>query len=266
MTRATPKPWTEEELTLLQQLRAAGMLWPDIALRTGHSAASCSTTHSALSVRRQLKTEQDVTAEQPLYPKRPWTEGEITRLMRLREIEQLKWVEIDAMLFRVPGSSCGKYESLRRRKVPFLDDETGAFEQRPWHQPKKVPVHNDLTAEFFGDPLPGRSALDKKTRRRDTLAAAHRFSLGANPPEADAADRAGTVMAAIRLDFTTRAIPRSTWKIIFRQMRIINRESKMAYEDMIIFGTGCLQTGPDVPDFIRRVHPSNLDIRLMGQR
>ena len=40
----------------------------------------------------------------------------------------------------------------------------------------------------------------------------------------------------------------------------------MADEDRLIFGTGFLQIGPGVPDFIRRVHPSNVAIRLLEPR
>ena len=67
----------------------------------------------------------------------------------------------------------------------------------------------------------------------------------------------------LRLGFTTRDIPRPLWKAIYRQLRIVNREAKQAQRDMMIFGTGCLETGPHLPDFIRAVHPANLAIDLM---
>lgn len=67
----------------------------------------------------------------------------------------------------------------------------------------------------------------------------------------------------VRLKFTTRRITRVEWRAIWRQLRIVNRETRMADQDCAIFGTGFLQTGPDVPDFIRRVHPSNVAVRLL---
>lgn len=73
-------------------------------------------------------------------------------------------------------------------------------------------------------------------------------------------------MSALRLDFTTRAISWPTWKAIWRQLRIVNRETALANQDMRMFGTGYLQTGPQVPDFIRRVHPSNVAISMLDGR
>lgn len=46
---------------------------------------------------------------------------------------------------------------------------------------------------------------------------------------------------------------RSTWKRFYRQMRIIRREQSKAFTDAMIFGTGVVYCGPDVPDFIRHV-------------
>lgn len=72
---------------------------------------------------------------------------------------------------------------------------------------------------------------------------------------------------SFRMSFTTRAIDRPTWRALWRQLRIVNRETDMATRDMVTFGTGFLRTGAGVPDYIRRVHPSNALIKLMdGQR
>lgn len=71
-------------------------------------------------------------------------------------------------------------------------------------------------------------------------------------------------MMALKLSFTTRSINRAQWRALYRQLRIVNRETLLAWEDIFIFGTGYLQTGPDVPDFIRRVHPAYVEIPLMG--
>lgn len=73
-------------------------------------------------------------------------------------------------------------------------------------------------------------------------------------------------MRPFRLSFTTRAISRAQWKALWRQLRIVNREVKVASEDSAIFGTGFLETGPQVKDFIRRVHPAHVQIPLMGGR
>lgn len=72
-------------------------------------------------------------------------------------------------------------------------------------------------------------------------------------------------MMALNLSFTTRSITRPQWRALWRQLRIVNRETLLAWEDIFISGAGYLQTGPDVPDFIRRVHPADVEIPLMGR-
>jgi hypothetical protein len=46
---------------------------------------------------------------------------------------------------------------------------------------------------------------------------------------------------------------RAQWKYVHRQMRIVWRESQKTLADVMIFGTGFTQFGPDVPDGIRHV-------------
>ncbi|MDB5405214.1 MAG: hypothetical protein JWL84_126 [Rhodospirillales bacterium] len=46
---------------------------------------------------------------------------------------------------------------------------------------------------------------------------------------------------------------RAAWKIYWRQLRIIRRESAKAMTDCVLFGTGVVECGPDVPDFVRHV-------------
>jgi len=72
-------------------------------------------------------------------------------------------------------------------------------------------------------------------------------------------------MLALKLSFTTRAIPRQLWRSLYRSLRIVNREARHAAQDCAVFGTGCLEIGPNVPDGIRRVHPANADGALMGE-
>lgn len=64
--------------------------------------------------------------------------------------------------------------------------------------------------------------------------------------------------------FKTRKITRAQWKTIWRQQRIINRETRKADLDCHVFGTGFLEVGAHVPDFIRRVDPSTVVIEHEG--
>jgi len=46
---------------------------------------------------------------------------------------------------------------------------------------------------------------------------------------------------------------REQWRKHYRQLRIIRREAWKACQDMIIFGTGAVKVGADVPDLIQYV-------------
>ncbi len=70
----------------------------------------------------------------------------------------------------------------------------------------------------------------------------------------------------IKLSFTTREISKPLWRQLYRQLRIVNRETQAAAADMIVFGTGAIRIGPEVPDFIQRVHPANADGLLLERK
>ncbi|SDD94290.1 hypothetical protein SAMN05216337_1017108 [Bradyrhizobium brasilense] len=149
-------PWTDDDRAKLLQLRADGNPWKDIALELGRPVLSCRTIHGNL-----------VRASTPLAErKRRWTEAEVAEMIRLREVEHKPWSQIDALLQRPDGGSAQKYEGLRLPKKPVAPHLTGgrvndaaAIADR---EKRRGLEHPTLTAAFFGDPLPGRSALDKR--------------------------------------------------------------------------------------------------------
>lgn len=51
----------------------------------------------------------------------------------------------------------------------------------------------------------------------------------------------------------TRAMNRHTWRIFHRMLRIIQRESRKASTDMLIYGTGVVHIGAKIPDGIRHI-------------
>lgn len=148
----TPKRWTSEELALLQSLRAAGISWADIAVRCGHSAASCCSTLSQLRHGRH-KLVPDPDKPQRKINCRPWSDSDVRILLRMRNEEKRTFAEIDIALNRAEGASCGKWSMMRFQQATAMPDD--------FAPPPKV-YHTSLTAELFGDPLPGRSALDQK--------------------------------------------------------------------------------------------------------
>lgn len=160
-------PWTPEQLALLQQLRADDIDWPEVSQRCGHPLPSCRTTLTKLQQRQariaagKLPAEKASGKGHPKNPKRLWTEKDVEELIRLRTIEGKEFREIDCALGRIKGTSCAKFYSLRRPEAKAKVGG-GPFEIRAIHASNRLPQHDSITAEFFGDPLPGRSALDQR--------------------------------------------------------------------------------------------------------
>jgi hypothetical protein len=161
-------PWTPEQLALLQKLRADGVDWPEVSARCGHSEGSCATTLSMLQRRQARIAAGELPADKaafskghPKNPKRFWTEADVQTLIPMVTVEGKTCVDVDHVLGRSEGASAEKFNRLRRPEA------TTGFEVRKIHAPKALPQHTSLTAEFFGDPLPGRSALDQRARQGD---------------------------------------------------------------------------------------------------
>ncbi|KGT75821.1 hypothetical protein MA20_32035 [Bradyrhizobium japonicum] len=85
---------------------------------------------------------------------RPWSEEDWTTLKRMRA-EGESWTAIDKALGRAPRTSRSKWENEQGKERARADKAAGAIRPTPAE-------HQSLTAAFFGDPLPGRSALDRR--------------------------------------------------------------------------------------------------------
>jgi hypothetical protein len=92
-----------------------------------------------------------------------WSAADIANLRRMREVERKTWKEIDRALNRALGSSCGKYARLRAidRADEIAQEKREAKAER---ERLRGLSHLTITAAVFGDPLPGRSALDRMHR------------------------------------------------------------------------------------------------------
>lgn len=159
-----PRWWTTTQKALLEKLRAEGVDWPIVAIKCGHTVGSCRTTLSNMQDRNLVRAAGD---PKPKIMRKPWTEAEVARLIHGYEIDGLMFREIDAELKRPKGSSCVKYENLRRPSArSFLSKEArvtvdqAAFDARAAR--KHAEMQRDITQNFFGDPPPGYSALDRK--------------------------------------------------------------------------------------------------------
>ncbi|WP_439399016.1 hypothetical protein ACRQ5Q_16795 [Bradyrhizobium sp. PMVTL-01] len=99
-----------------------------------------------------------------------WTEEEWATLQRMRA-DGVSWSAIDQALGRQPKSSRSKWENERAKERIRADKAAAASKPPPAE-------HQSLTAAFFGDPLPGRSALD---RRRIEVSSLSISASGARP-------------------------------------------------------------------------------------
>lgn len=120
-----------------------------------------------------------------------WTERELLQLFDMRERQRMIWADIAAALGRVSGNACHQAYAGHRKNFPdeivLAERPTFASHLRPLPvnlekllaEPVKRPRYfsdmdgdvmkriraQGLTAGYFGDPPPGRSALDQRQRQ-----------------------------------------------------------------------------------------------------
>lgn len=162
----TTNPFTDEQYALLVQMLADGRSWTEIGEACGHSANSCSTTHS----RRQKQAS--AAAQLPSKSKgMPWSAEELARLRYLRDVLRWQFKAIGRDLGRTESSCNTKYvvstdgpvthgqleAGMRVAVTPeALADRDARYQLRMQQSP---------IAALLGEPLPGRSALDQREKR-----------------------------------------------------------------------------------------------------
>lgn len=96
-----------------------------------------------------------------------WSGGDLARMIHMREVEGLNWVEIDKAFGRGPGSCSSKYSMVREgasprayadaaMRVEIAGDRAALRDARKLAQSRL-----SLTGVLLGDPPPGYSALDR---------------------------------------------------------------------------------------------------------
>ena len=137
------------------ELRDQRKTWKVIAAEFGRSVESCCARYRKIVPTGTRK--RFVSA-------RHWTEQETTTIIGLlnegvrpRNIAELMGKDLQTIYSKIqqlrqPGRSV-HIEMLPRVRVPpsLLEDRN-----------RRMNAERDITAEFFGDPKPGQSALDKK--------------------------------------------------------------------------------------------------------
>lgn len=170
------KPWSDEETARLFALVEGGAR-PEAAARelSGRTAAACKQHYNI--TRRQRAAQALASVSDAVIPaseppkdqrapivRRPWSERDVARLRAMRKAGQT-FRTIDAALGRSTGASEQKFHQLDVRET--LD---AVAHERPARATTAVLAdraaragldHPTITAAVFGDPLPGRSALDR---------------------------------------------------------------------------------------------------------
>lgn len=142
--------WTPEQLSELRSLRAAGVPWPEVAIEVGHPIASCRQmmTHQNNAHRRQaaketrqaLREAADLVAGfWPMPAKRPSPPP----------MPDPAPLPLPVRTAARPGTDYAR-SSVSTAKL-VMDAELRA----------RIEVMG-ITGGLLGDPLPGRSALDRR--------------------------------------------------------------------------------------------------------
>lgn len=101
---------------------------------------------------------------------KPWSYPESTKLLKAcgdRSIPRTEWMAIAASLggtrtVAACKQQLAKLRALDRRKKNQVKADARRAEMQAPPAPHALPQHASLTAAIFGDPLPGRSALDQR--------------------------------------------------------------------------------------------------------
>lgn len=147
--------WSSKQDETLIALRKERLPWKSIAERLGRSVESCCGRYRAL-----------LPQEERLYYRtnRRWTPADEVTLRGL--MEEKKSLDEIADIMKVPRKSVyNKIEYLNRptRTIHFeRSSKVYVPPAREADRLRRMAAEMDITAEFFGDPRPGQSALDKK--------------------------------------------------------------------------------------------------------
>jgi hypothetical protein len=159
------KLWSADDDARLLQLRQDMVPSAEIAERFGRSAKACLQRINRMKMQAR---EAEWARQNGRSPKRrmmAFTDLEAAEVLRLRD--ELHWTfrSIDKHLGRRPGVCCQRYHHLKAtsRRSRDLPRQCAPALQAAVVQPP-APMHRDITAAFFGDPLPGRSALDQRSQ------------------------------------------------------------------------------------------------------
>lgn len=98
-----------------------------------------------------------------------WSPEEHARLLHLRDVEGKEWPEIAAELGRTASAVQSRYVDNRNGVGVYRQStkREGYDAAAAAREATSALSHGSVTAAFFGDPLPGRPALDRRQHLPD---------------------------------------------------------------------------------------------------
>lgn len=152
--------WSQPEDALLLRLHGEGLEWELIAMRfPRHTKAAC-------QARRALLRSKNKDPQRVPQPQRRWSDDDNADLVRRGDAGE-PFEKIGESLSRTRWACKVQYHALKRAKVERpVTKQT--LREASLIKAAETRIHvaalppRSLTAEFCGDPLPGRSALDRK--------------------------------------------------------------------------------------------------------
>lgn len=147
--------WLPQQDETIVTMRNAECSWKDIADRVGRTVEACSNRYRNLvpaQSRRRFST------------RRRWSDADVATLKRL--LDEGKIARDIAPIMGVPVRVVhAKIEYMRRPSREIFTNVTPRIyvpPSRMEERDRRMAAERDITAELFGDPRPGQSALDKK--------------------------------------------------------------------------------------------------------
>lgn len=146
--------WSNEQDQMIIAMRGEKLPWNDISERVGRSVEACSCRY-----RKILPKHSRVHSL-----RRVWTADDEALLERLLA-EKRTPNQIASCMGKTRGSVNSKIQAMRMdqtrmhfERVPRVEVPQRCLDDRD----RRLSAERSLTSEFFGDPAPGQSALDKR--------------------------------------------------------------------------------------------------------
>lgn len=158
--------WTDEQTAVLTEMRNRGCSFEEIAKAVGRSKSSAKERWRWITMPKAKRQSRKEGLNVARRVHKGWTKAEIDHLLLLRDKYRKGWDEIAKVIGRPSGTVYSKYYYLKNLYIGHkVAVGTKAIPEpivADWRQRMSL-APRDLTASLMGDPLPGHSALERRT-------------------------------------------------------------------------------------------------------